>query len=226
MNTEFALSSLSRKQPATLDNWLAAADVALRTVFAKPTAHRTIPELEQAAMNDATLTDEARRLSGALMRVDHVGEVCAQALYTAQALTTDDPVLRTHLGTSAREETDHLAWTRERLDALGAHPSYLNPLWFAGAFAIGLAAGKLGGDKASLGFVVETEKQVEGHLEGHLERLPPEDHVSRTVVRRMRDDEIAHARAAERAGGSRLPLPIRLAMRAAAKVMTTTAHYV
>ena len=159
------------------------------------------------------------------MRVNHVGEVCAQALYSAQALTTDDPDRRRQFEHAAREETDHLAWTAERLRELGARPSLLNPLWYLGAFGIGLIAGRAG-DRASLGFLVETERQVERHLAGHLDRLPAQDAASRAIVRQMKDDEAGHALAAEQAGAAPLPWPIRLAMRAAARVMTTTAHYV
>jgi ubiquinone biosynthesis monooxygenase Coq7 len=159
------------------------------------------------------------------MRVNHVGEVCAQALYTAQASVTRDPRLRQHLLEAAREETDHLAWTRERLEALGAHPSLLNPVWFAGAFALGMVAARVS-DRASLGFVAETEKQVAAHLQGHLARLPQPDQASRAVVARMKDDEERHATLAHKAGAAELPLPIRLGMKAAAKVMTTTAHYI
>jgi ubiquinone biosynthesis monooxygenase Coq7 len=159
------------------------------------------------------------------MRVNHVGEVCAQALYTAQAAVTRDAQLRSHLLEAAREETDHLAWTQQRLDALGARPSLLNPLWFAGAFALGLAAAKVS-DRVSLGFVVETENQVAQHLQGHLARLPADDLASRAVVSRMKDDEERHAASARDAGAMALPAPARLMMKMAAKVMTTTAHYV
>lgn len=159
------------------------------------------------------------------MRVNHVGEVCAQALYTAQAAVTRDPELREHLLEAAREETDHLAWTRQRLDALGSRPSLLNPLWFAGAFALGLLAAKVS-DRASLGFVAETENQVATHLQGHLTRLPEQDMASRAVVARMKDDEERHAAQARNSGAIELPPPARWAMKAAAKVMTTTAHYI
>lgn len=159
------------------------------------------------------------------MRVNHVGEVCAQALYQAQAVATRDPALRRHFERAAREETDHLAWTQQRLHELGDRTSVLNPLWFAGAFAIGLLAGRAGGDALSLGFVVETERQVERHLQSHLERLPAEDHASRAIVQEMIEDEARHALQAEQAGARPLPQPLRAAMRAAAKVMTGTAHY-
>jgi ubiquinone biosynthesis monooxygenase Coq7 len=158
------------------------------------------------------------------MRVNHVGEVCAQALYTAQALSTRDPALRAQLEEASREETDHLAWTHDRIRELGTHRSYLNPLWYLGAFSIGLLAGRVGGDKVSLGFVVETERQVEAHLASHLDRLPANDLASRAVVTQMAIDERHHADSAEQAGGMPLPLPARWLMRMAAKVMTTTAH--
>lgn len=159
------------------------------------------------------------------MRVNHVGEVCAQALYQAQALTTRDPQLKRHFQQAAREETDHLGWTQQRLRELGTHRSLLNPLWYVGAFGIGMLAGRIG-DSRSLGFVVETERQVERHLERHLQHLPAGDVRSRTLVAHMRDDEARHADQAQAAGATKLPLPVRWAMRAASKVMTATAHYV
>jgi ubiquinone biosynthesis monooxygenase Coq7 len=205
-----------------LDQWIAAADSTLRTLWAPAQASRPNPG---AGLPPATaLTEPEKRLSGALMRVNHVGEICAQALYTAQALTTRDPALRTHLERAAREENDHLAWTRTRLDELGDRVSLLNPLWYAGAFGIGLLAGRIGGDRLSLGFVVETERQVEAHLDSHLERLPSGDTASRAVVAQMKEDEARHAHDALQAGGAPLPPPVRGLMRLAAKVMTTTAH--
>ena len=163
------------------------------------------------------------RLSGALMRVNHVGEVCAQALYSAQFLATQNPHLRKSLRQAAREETDHLAWTQDRLRELNARPSILNPLWYAGAFSIGWVAGRIG-DKVSLGFVAETEAQVEQHLASHLDRLPAGDLASRAIVQQMKEDEARHGAHARAEGGITLPAPVRWAMRAAAKVMTTTAH--
>ncbi len=157
------------------------------------------------------------------MRVNHVGEVCAQALYTAQAATTRDPALRRQLLEAANEETDHLAWTRQRLDALDTHASWLNPFWYAGAFTLGLVAGRLG-DPWSLGFVAETERQVEAHLDGHLDRLPPGDAASRAVVLQMKEDEARHAQWATDAGAAELPAPAKALMRLAARVMTTVAH--
>ena len=199
---------------------LNAADGALRTVFAKPRASKPCPTLAAQATE---LSAEDKALSGALMRVNHVGEVCAQALYAAQALGTRDAALRKHFLQACRDEGDHLAWTRERLDELGARPSLLNPLWYAGAFGLGLIASRLG-DRLSLGFVVETERQVEAHLASHLDRLPLGDHESRAIVAQMKDDEAAHALAAEDAGAQLLPAPVKALMRSAAKVMTTVAH--
>jgi ubiquinone biosynthesis monooxygenase Coq7 len=210
-----------------VDRWLCGAEVALRTLSGGSRAERPTPSPgdadEQVPAHE--LDAKERRLSGALMRVNHVGEVCAQALYQAQALATADPQLRAQMTHAAREEVDHLAWTEARLAQLGDRPSLLNPLWYGGAFLIGLAAGRVG-DKVSLGFVVETERQVEHHLEGHLERLPAGDLASRAIVAQMRADEAQHAVAAQLAGGVALPAPVRGAMRLAAKVMTGTAHYV
>ncbi|OZA94881.1 MAG: hypothetical protein B7X59_13090 [Polaromonas sp. 39-63-203] len=211
------------RQPMTtaLDSALNAADSALRTLFAKPRASRTCPTVA-GQTTELSVPDKA--LSGALMRVNHVGEVCAQAMYAAQALSTRDPALRQHFLAASQEEGDHLAWTRERLDELGARPSLLNPLWYAGAFGLGLIAGRLG-DRVSLGFVVETERQVEAHLAQHLERLPAGDHESRAIVAQMKDDEARHGQEAQNAGAASMPAPVRALMQASAKLMTTTAHY-
>jgi ubiquinone biosynthesis monooxygenase Coq7 len=205
-----------------IDRLLTAADSALRALSG---AHHGARPAPQSAMPGAPLDPEQKRMAGALMRVNHVGEVCAQALYQAQALATRNPALRLQFERAARDETDHLAWTQQRLRELGARPSLLNPLWYAGAFGIGLIAGRAG-DPVSLGFVVETERQVEQHLESHLDRLPREDAASRAVVERMKEDEAGHATSAEQAGAAPLPAPVRWAMRAAARVMTTTAHYI
>ena len=211
-----------------VDRWICGAEVALRTLSGGSRAERATPSLP-APVDDAPappeLNAEDKRLSGALMRVNHVGEVCAQALYQAQALATPNAELKAQMARAAREEIDHLAWTEERLATLGDRPSLLNPLWYGGAFLIGLAAGRLG-DRVSLGFVVETERQVEHHLESHLERLPAADLASRAIVDQMRSDEAEHAVAAQLAGGIELPAPVRGAMRLAAKVMTGTAHYI
>lgn len=198
-----------------------AADSALRTLLAEPRASRPNPADSVAEL---ALNEPERRLSGALMRVNHVGEVCAQALYTGQSLACRSPALRAQLAEASREETDHLAWTQQRLHDLNARPSWLNPLWYAGSFAIGFAAGKLGGDKVSLGFVVETERQVEAHLQTHMDLLPAGDTASRAIVAQMKADEIAHAQMAMQAGAIDLPRPVKSAMQLAAKVMTSVAH--
>ena len=205
-----------------INKLLVAADSALRTLSGASHSGRPTP---LALQPQPPLADADRRLAGALMRVNHVGEVCAQALYTAQALTTRDPALRQQFEAASREETDHLAWTQQRLGELNAHPSLLNPLWYAGAFAIGLVAGRAG-DPLSLGFVVETERQVEQHLASHLDRLPADDYTSQAIVSQMKADEARHGAAAQAAGASELPAPVRWAMRLASKVMTTTAHVV
>ena len=205
-----------------LDRLVVGADNALRTLTGAVHAARPNPA-ETAPVATSLLPEDERRLAGALMRVNHVGEICAQALYQAQALTTADPALRDQLQAAARDETDHLAWTQQRLAELGARPSLLNPLWYAGAFGLGLVAGRFG-DRVSRSFVVETERQVERHLAGHLDRLPIADVRSRAIVEQMRADERRHGDAAQAAGGTRLPAPVRWAMRAAAKVMTLTAH--
>jgi ubiquinone biosynthesis monooxygenase Coq7 len=207
-----------------LDPWIITADNSLRTLSGAVRSARPRPKAAQASDQKAA-TEADRQLAGALMRVNHVGEVCAQALYEAQALATRNPQLRAHMQQAAREEVDHLAWTAERLAELKSRPSLLNPLWFAGAFTIGLAAGKAG-DRWSLGFMAETERQVEQHLNGHLDRLPAADAASRAIVTQMRDDEARHAASALEQGGIELPSPIRWLMRGAAKVMTAVAHHV
>jgi len=189
-------------------------------------ATRPLPAAADAPGADAgesELSPDERHLSGALMRVNHVGEICAQALYEGQAASTPDARLRDFFLAAAREESDHLAWTRQRLDELGASPSLLNPLWYAGSLALGFAAGRAG-DRVSLGFMAETERQVEHHLQSHLERLPARDRRSRAIVDAMKGDEAAHAREASSRGGVDLPLPVRLMMKASARLMTTVAH--
>ncbi len=203
-----------------IDKILTTADAALRTIFATPHASRACPTLPGQA---SELSTEEKAHAGALMRVNHVGEVCAQALYASQALATSNSTLRAHFVRAGAEETDHLAWTQQRLDELGARRSLLNPLWYAGAFGLGLLAGRLG-DRVSLGFVVETEKQVEAHLQGHMDLLPPNDHASRAIVAQMKDDEVRHAIEARQAGAVELPEPVKGLMRLAARVMTTVAH--
>lgn len=203
-----------------LDRCLHALDHGLRTLWARHSAQRPCPVAPEA---ETPLSEAERREAAALMRVNHVGEVCAQALYQAQALATRDPALRAHFEAAARDETDHLAWCEQRLAALGGRPSLLNPVWYAGAFGLGLLAGRAG-DRNSLGFVAETERQVERHLDSHLDRLPAGDLASRAVVAQMREDEIRHAQEAEQAGARKLPALARWAMRGAARVMTVTAH--
>ncbi|CAN5310173.1 2-polyprenyl-3-methyl-6-methoxy-1,4-benzoquinone monooxygenase [soil metagenome] len=201
------------------DRLIEQFDAALRTIGGVAHAERTAPA---AARSDVDLSPEERRRSGALMRVNHVGEVCAQALYQAQAMTARAPELREQYRHAAREETDHLAWTADRLRQLGARPSLLNPLWYGGAFVLGALAGRVG-DRFSLGFMVETERQVEQHLAGHLDRLPQADVASRAIVEQMQRDEAAHADSAQAAGATALPAPLAGAMRLAARIMTTTA---
>ena len=210
---------------STTDRLISSMDNAMRTVLARHAASRPLPRPAAAFAGESTLTDPERRLSQALMRVNHVGEVCAQALYDSQALTARDPEVREQLQAASRDETDHLAWTEQRLRELGGRVSWLNPLWYAGAFGIGLLAGRVG-DRTSLGFVVETERQVEQHLARHLDRLPVADVESRAVVAQMRDDEARHAQDAESAGAAEVPAPVRWLMRRMAGVMTRTAHYV
>ncbi len=203
-----------------LDRVLTLADSALRTIGSRHHAQRPCPGVSA----ELPLSAAEKAQSIALMRVNHVGEVCAQALYTAQAEATGNASLRRHFLAASAEETDHLAWTEQRLSELGGRTSLLNPLWYAGAFAIGWVAGKAGGDRVSLGFVVETERQVEAHLASHLNLLPEADQTSREIVRQMQADEARHAIDAEKAGAVPLPAPVQGLMRAAAKVMTTVAH--
>ncbi len=198
-------------------------DAALRTLFAKPRASRPYPQPTTLDEHPIALTAVEKAKAGALMRVNHVGEICAQALYTAGALATNNAATKAHFLAAAREEADHLAWTQTRLDELDARASLLNPLWYAGAFGLGLIAGKLG-DAVSFGFVAETEAQVEAHLRSHLGLLPAADHASRAIVAEMEADEARHGSEARELGAIDLPAPIKALMAAAAKVMTTTAH--
>lgn len=204
-----------------LDRLLAVIDAGLRSCFAKPTSARPTP-----GAAGATIADPARRRHVAgLMRVNYAGEIAAQGLYHGQGLTARRPETREALDRAAREEGDHLAWCRDRLDELGSRPSLLNPFWYVGSVAIGAAAGLLG-DRASLGFVVETEKQVEGHLAGHLARLPPDDARSRAILEQMQSDEVGHGEAALAAGGAPLPEPVSRLMRLTARCMTATAYWI
>jgi len=204
-----------------LDRLIVPLDRALRTLFAPPHSVRDVPG---ETLPDAALEDSQRQLAGALMRVNHSGEICAQALYEGQMLVARDPRVRALISRAAGEELEHLAWTERRIDQLGARKSVLNPLFYAGSFALGAAAGFLS-DRWSLGFLAETERQVEQHLEAHLQRLPAEDHKSRAILEQMKADEVGHAVAAQRGGAAELPLPVRLAMRVASRVMTATTRW-
>jgi 3-demethoxyubiquinol 3-hydroxylase len=204
------------------DELISEFDRGLRSMTGISRMSRPVPA--PMAAPPAELSAEERKHAAGLMRVNHVGEVCAQALYQAQKLTTRSPSLKAMFEEAAREEEDHLAWTAHRLKDLDSRPSLLNPLWYAGALAIGVVAGRLG-DKVSLGFMAETERQVENHLEGHLSTLPAADVESRAIVEQMRLDEVKHGKSASDAGGVELPMPARMLMRAASKVMTSTAYY-
>lgn len=205
-----------------LDRFIAGADKALRVITGVASASRPTPGAHAA---DAVLSEAEQRHSAGLMRVNHVGEVCAQALYDAQARFAHDDAMRTQFEQAGREEEDHLAWTAQRLAELGSQPSVLNPFFYAGAYALGTVAAYLG-DARSLGFVVETERQVEAHLASHLEKLPPQDAKSRAIVEQMRVDEVAHGAAAQALGAVEPPVPVKLAMTAMAKVMTGSAYYI
>jgi len=203
-----------------IDSLILGFDRTLRTLAGVASSARPLPG---ADLPDAELSPPERRHAAGLMRVNHTGEICAQALYAAQALVARDPSIRDRFAQAAREEEEHLAWTRSRLAELDSRPSLLNPLWYAGSFAIGVAAG-VAGDDVNLGFVVETERQVEEHLSGHMERLPDGDSKSRAIVAQMRDDGARHGAMAQAAGASPLPFPVRGLMRVAADVMRTVAY--
>jgi ubiquinone biosynthesis monooxygenase Coq7 len=204
-----------------LDRLLELADNGLRSSFARPESSRPTPGNPTSEPADPGL----RRQAAGLMRVNHAGEIAAQGLYHGQALTARSPDTRAALRQAAAEEGDHLAWCRERLEELGSRPSLFNPLWYAGSVAIGALAGVCG-DRTSLGFMAETERQVEGHLATHLERLPADDQRSRTIVQQMQADEIGHGRAAIAAGAATLPEPVPKLMRMAARIMTGTAYWI
>jgi ubiquinone biosynthesis monooxygenase Coq7 len=209
------------RELSTLDRWIAGAEHALTTTLGPaPPAQSPYPAANAAATE---LDEAARRHAAGLMRINHAGEVCAQALYLGQAAVSRSTETREHLLSAAAEEADHLAWCAQRLEELGSQPSVLNPLWYAGSFVIGALAG-LAGDRTSLGFIVETERQVEAHLNDHLSRLPEGDRRSRAVVERMRDDEARHADQARDAGGSVLPAPVPRLMAAAADLMKTLVY--
>ncbi len=217
MNVHAPYRSLTR-----LDRLLAGLERALETVAGAPEAHRPSPGLPIA---EAELDDAERRHAAGLMRINHTGEVCAQALYDGQALLARNEDTRAHLLHAADEETDHLAWCALRLRELDSRPSLLNPLWYAGSYAIGVAAAAVG-DPISLGFVVETERQVEAHLAEHLDRLPAQDQRSRAVLAQMQADEVRHAEQAQRRGGVELPFPIPALMQLSSKLMKTVAYRV
>ncbi len=205
-----------------LDPFLLQIDQALRTVF---THAPTVRPLPGEALPEADLTPQERQHVAALMRINHVGEVCAQALYAGQAFTAKESMVRAALEHAAWEETEHLNWTERRIEELGGRKSLLNPLWYAGAWTIGAIAGRLG-DPVSLGFVAETERQVEAHLDGHMSQLPAADLRSQAIIDQMKTDEIAHAQTALSLGAAELPPVAKGAMKIAAKVMTKTAYWV
>jgi ubiquinone biosynthesis monooxygenase Coq7 len=204
-----------------IDTFISSFDRSLRVIAGIAAGHRSNPA---GNLPEAALGDQERKHSAGLMRVNHVGEVCAQALYEAQSAFAKSDLTRAQFRQAGEEEVDHLAWTAERLRELGSHTSLLNPVWYAGAYALGAIAAKLG-DAASLGFVVETERQVEAHLNSHLQLLPEQDQRSRAIVKQMRDDEVAHAEAAKDLGAAELPAPVRGLMTIMATVMTRTAYY-
>lgn len=212
---------MTARHSSVLDALLTEVDTGLRTLTTTALAVRPSPA---AGIADPGLSENDQTTGAALMRVNHAGEVAAQALYRGQAFTTRDPEIRQRLLNAAAEEQDHLAWCQQRVTSLGSRTSLLGPLWYAGSFAIGAAAGLLD-TSAGLGFVVETERQVEEHLSGHLDRLPQADLVSRAIVRQIQADEAMHGAMARELGGAELPEPTRRAMRLAARLMTTVAHH-
>lgn len=205
-----------------LDTLILALDNGLRTVLAPAQSLRAVPGKELA---DSVLTETEKKHAASLMRINHVGEVCAQALYQGQSLTARNPEARVALAEAAREETEHLAWCEARITALGGHKSLLNPVWYASSLAVGMAAGALG-DKWNLGFLAETERQVGAHLAAHLNELPVADAKSRAVVEQMQEDEARHAETAIAHGGEDLPMPVKGVMQLMSKMMTKTAYWV
>ena len=205
-----------------IDNLIIGFDSALRTLLTPAQTLRPVPG---SALPEAELNDTEKQLSCSLMRVNHVGEVCAQALYQGQGLTARDETVHQALMQAAREEIEHLSWTEQRIAELGGRKSLLNPLWYGGSFVIGVLAGSLG-DKWNLGFLAETERQVETHLGSHLERLPDQDKKSRAIITQMKIDEAGHATIAMSHGGTEVPLPVKLAMKLGSKIMTQTAYWV
>lgn len=206
-----------------IDDLIGVLDTGLRTVFQVNQAARPYPASQ--TMNETPLSPSDKKASAAYMRVNHAGEIAAQALYQGQKITAGEASVKTAMAKAGKEEIDHLVWCELRLAELNSHPSYLAPLWFTGAFMMGALAG-MAGDRWSLGFLAETEAQVVAHLEGHLKCLPANDEASRTVIRQMSIDEAAHAEEAIKNGGVGLPLPLRYLMRITARVMTTVAYYI
>lgn len=205
-----------------VDQLINTFDTGLRTIFAASTATRLRPD---AHIEEPALDDKSKQHAAALMRINHVGEVCAQALYSGQALTSKNPHIVSVLQHAADEETDHLAWCDARIIELGGRKSMLNPLWYVGSFTLGAIAGSLN-EKWNLGFLAETEKQVAAHLQNHLQQLDETDIKTRTIVEQMQQDEAAHAAEALQLGGSDLPAPVKFGMRLASKIMTKTAYYI
>ena len=204
-----------------IDQLIHTFDTGLRTLFAASTAARLRPD---ASIDEPALADKSKQHAAALMRINHVGEVCAQALYSGQALTSKNPQIVNALQHAAAEETDHLAWCEARINELGGRKSMLNPLWYAGSFTLGAVAGALG-DKWNLGFLAETEKQVSNHLQNHLQQLDETDIKTRTIVEQMQQDEAAHAAEATQLGAAELPSPVKAGMQMMSKLMTKTAYY-
>jgi ubiquinone biosynthesis monooxygenase Coq7 len=203
-----------------LDRLIVEFDKGVRTLFSQAHSVRPYPD---ANLADAPLDDAEKKHAAGLMRINHSGEICAQALYQGQALTARDPEVQQKLLQAAQEETEHLAWTSQRVHELGGHLSFLNPLWYTGSLALGAFAGMLG-DKWNLGFLSETERQVGGHLQSHLEKLPPQDAKSRAIVQQMYVDETKHSDMAKEMGGADLPAPVKLVMRYTSKILTHTAY--
>ncbi len=217
------MSSFAKSSQHPIDGFIIEFDRALRSIVGATPMRRPVPDT--STMSETELSAEEKKHAAGLMRVNHVGEVCAQALYQSQKLRAKSDDLKNKLEHAAIEEEDHLAWCERRLEELDSRPSLLNPVWYAGSFVLGSIAG-LAGDKISLGFVAETEKQVEHHLDEHLKELPSNDHRSRAIVAQMRADEIAHGQMAIQEGGVELPSAVQTVMKTMAKVMTVTAYRV
>ena len=205
-----------------IDRFITEFDQGLRTVLAEAQSLRPFPDRDKS---ESQLSDSEKRRAAALMRINHSGEVCAQALYNGQALTARNPATEAALREASQEETEHLAWCEKRIKDLGSHKSFLNPMFYAGSFALGAFAGTLG-DKWNLGFLAETENQVGRHIEGHLKRLPEQDEKSRAILEQMKIDEAKHATTAITHGGAPLPFPVKLAMKISSKIMTKTTYWI